>query len=362
MAAYVSIVCLMFYYTLKNSRLETIEFFKVMLIAGIIASIIQIITYIKFNIRSLLFWLVVAGIFILYFINNGNSRVIITCLATLSCANISFDTMMPLLFYTKLLSFLIIAPIGHYGANSFALHLGALILLYLCMTKLNVRGVRYIVLFTVYILGYFYTKTGAFAVVIGFAVISVLLVRVGFVKNMLRSKIVVIIFPLCLFLNYFFAAGVGEQKIPFIGNYLAGWINRLYIYIIQVLDVYMSRRLSLTKTSFVAFGVSLWGGNIDVASLHLDSYTYFYLDSGLMGLLQGWGIIMTVIIMFMTILFMKYAVETENYAFIILGIATALYGINEDMLLSLGTNMLFWMIGGVCNYFFKRRGVRHENT
>lgn len=360
-AAYICVLCLMFYYTLAGAVSNT-DSFQVILIIGIASAVMQIIIYTKLNMRSLMVWVGIFALLAIYFFYNSNPRIIINLLAAFCCMNIELKTLLRLLFSSKLVSFLLIFVFGNYGNNSFAFHLGSLILLYLCMRDMKIDYIRFAVLLIVYVIGYRYTNTDAFGVIIGFVLLCTVFINFQFTKKIVSSKIMIWIFPICLFLNYFFAAGVGEKEMPFIGQYLPAWLNSAYLFGVQKLDKFMSSRLSLTKISFVTFGVSFFGGNINMKLLNLDEHSYFYLDSGMMQLLQGWGIIMTVIVMGMTIVFMKYAIDTNNYALIIAGIAIALWGINEDILTSLGNNIIFWCIGIAAKYYLEKRGGANEDT
>lgn len=91
------------------------------------------------------------------------------------------------------------------------------------------------------------------------------------------------------------------------------------------------------------FGVSLWGGNIDY---NVDTgLPYFLVDSGMMLLLQDWGIILMIAVMLLFVFLMWKLVKNRQYQYIISAIVIALWAFNEDTLLSVGTNYLFYLIG-----------------
>lgn len=104
--------------------------------------------------------------------------------------------------------------------------------------------------------------------------------------------------------------------------------------------------------SFKKFGFSLWGGNINYS---VDTgLPYFLIDSGMILLLQDWGLIMSVAVMALFVFFMYKVVKEKEYRLIISAIIISLWAFNEDTLLSAGMNYLFFAIG---NELYKSRNI-----
>ena len=112
---------------------------------------------------------------------------------------------------------------------------------------------------------------------------------------------------------------------------------------LNILDIIVSGRISLAAYSIEKFGVSLWGGNINY---NVDTgLPYFLIDSGMILLLQDWGIVMAIVVMLAFIFLMFKLVKKKEYRLIISAIVISLWAFNEDALLAVGTNYLFYVIG-----------------
>ena len=72
---------------------------------------------------------------------------------------------------------------------------------------------------------------------------------------------------------------------------------------------------------------------------------YFLIDSGMILLLQDWGIVMAIVVMLAFIFLMFKLVKKKEYRLIISAIVISLWAFNEDALLAVGTNYLFYVIG-----------------
>ena len=198
------------------------------------------------------------------------------------------------------------------------------------------------------VLGVLVSKSGSMLICGGVGFILYVTLNTKTVQNILTSRTMVLLFPGVLFINWFLAA------LYAVYGYLISDFNIVKLivperyalralYIINTLNKFLSGRINLAAFSMGKFGFSLWGGNIDYT---VDTgLPYFLVDSGMILLLQEWGIIISVIMMLLFVFLMRQLVKEKNYRLIISAVIIALWAFNEDTLMSVGTNCLFYAIG-----------------
>ena len=93
------------------------------------------------------------------------------------------------------------------------------------------------------------------------------------------------------------------------------------------------------------FGVSFWGGNVKPYYNFTYKDHYFNLDSGMLWLLIGRGIVVSVLFLFAMVMITKYFADREKFHFVIVIIAIALWGMNEDILTSISMNFMLLFFG-----------------
>lgn len=320
---------------------------------AVIVGIVSIVYSFKSSIKSFL-WLAIItlGIFFL-FIQYSDTRMMLAIIGILVCYNLDKNHMLKNMLHIKMFCFLCILLAGGYRhINGAAVQAGVILLLYIC-TKQKINLQQYIFVIAWYVFFALYTKSGSFGICIITGILLMILCQLEVGKKICRSKVVWFIYPICMFLNYFLVVGIGEPKIPFIGDYLSNKINAIYIVVIKFLDEFMSYRLSLANYSLGKFGVSFFGGNVDYSLLD-SGIGYFHLDSGYFWLLQGFGIIMTVLFLIISVILMRYFCETQKYYLIISGIVIALWSVNEDVLVGIGINFLLLYFGEAIDYQLNR--------
>lgn len=354
--SYLFIVFLTIFYTLN-----WVEYgLDALMLFGIFFGIFAVILNFKIKIKDLFFLLAISGLVIVKYVRMGDNQLPVLLLALFLGLKLDSYKVVSTMFYTKLFCVIISLLLGEYGKNGVAVQGMILILLYICKTGEQAALQKMVGVIVAYLGIALYTNTGAFIVVGGVSVFLWIALKTKLIKRICTSIIVVWIAPIGLFFNYFFAACVREETIPFVGRYLPPWLNYWFLEIANFIDTAMSMRLSLVKVSFMRFGVSLWGGNVDAAALRQESGGYFYLDSGMINLLQGGGILLTVVVLFLYTLTMFYLVKTEQFCYVIAGIAIVLYAINEPILLSFGTNFLILFMGNAVYYFLHREKMLKE--
>ena len=356
--SYLFIVCLTIFYTLNWLDNEK----DFLMLIGLFFGILAIILNYKFVIKDMFFLVIVSTFVIFRYAKMGDNQLPVLLIALFLGSMLEAYKVVNTLFYTKIFCVIIGILLSGYGKNAIAIQGVILILLYMCKVGEQADLKKRVAVIVAYLGIAIYTNTGAFIVVGGISVFLWIALKNNRIKKVCTSVIVIWIGPIFLFFNYFFAACVHEELIPFVGQYLPEWVNNYVLEIAAFLDTAMSMRLSLTRASLLRFGVSLLGGNVDAATLRAETGGYFYLDSGMINLLQGEGIILTILILLLYTITMYYLVRTEQYCCIIAGIAIILYVINEPILLSFGTNFLILFMGNAVYYFLHRKGMNSGNT
>lgn len=343
--ALLSIALFIAYYTLK---IIDAFYIKGLLAVAILLAVIHIVrNVIKTTKVSLIILFSIAAVILIRLSVSNDVRMIIMCLIIFIGMNIDVDDLITWMFCSKFISFIVAMVLAGYKGNACALHGGSLILLYLCLHRKDMKNRYLIVALCSALLLYLYTDTGALLINIGIAFL-LLFYHVIFGKNkFLKSIVIKYIFPAALLVNLFCVLVLANKSLPFVGAYVPTSINSAFCKIVSVIDIATSYRISLAATSWPIFGVSLWGGNVDYSLLNLAPGEYFYLDSGMMWLLQGWGIIATTLFMLLITWLMKYLIERKEYILVVSAVVIALWAINEDLLLSIDTNFLIAFLGNV---------------
>lgn len=356
---YLFVICMMIFYSIDQWK----EYWDGIMYFGILAGVAGIVFSIKMRLKTFLVYMAFCIIPIISFVHAHDTRILVMVIAMLCGIRLDARRVLSVMFYTKLFCFMIVMIAGGYGhINGAAIHGGMLIMLYICMHREMKLYQIFVVLFS-YALLALYTQSGSFIVCAGLGIALVCLFKITGWREILENKVVEFIYPICLLFNYFFAAGVGETSIPYIGRWLPRVINNIYVKLVVFLDRVMNSRLTLTKYSWNRFSFSFWGGNVDYSLLDLGVGGYFNLDSGLMWLVQGGGIFLTVGFMVLSVILMRYLMKNQYDNYIIVAVVIALWSVNEDVLLGFGTNFLIIFMGkAVWDYGMERSGRRNEHT
>lgn len=342
--ALIFVILVQIFYMLQGTKVYN-SYFSLFLVVAIIASSFFLVSkritlYNKNKFILIIFILMV----MLAFYMNRDTRLPIAMLALLVGMFVDENRMVSWLFWIRffLLSVVILIA-GYHHKNTLAMHGGITLLLYaMYAQQKGVKDFKQIMLLA-YVILVIYTKSGSMAICGGIGVLLFLLENKKGIRKILLSKIVCAIYPVLLFCNIFSAMLVNQSdlsrwgidiSVPIILRKLVAW-----------LDVFTSFRLSLAQYSLQKFGISLLGNNVDFNKLQLNDGGYFSLDSGLMWLIQQWGIIMTVIFCVLTIVYIRYLQRMEKYSFLILTVVIAVWSLNEDILVSAGINIAFFFMG-----------------
>lgn len=362
----ISLFLIMSFYTLNNTKLWSGDV-KILLFMGLVFGIgkmaisVKRIPQIKSRNRAFLFLLVVSGIFVFRFLRYKDTRLLIALFTMFMGIDVEPEKSIRIMFYAKLPMFLLAVLIGGYGhINGAALHGGMVVLLYICMREGNLKATDFFVILIPYLLLAVYTKSSSLVFGIGLAILALFLIKKRPVRKVLISKFMVCIFPITLILNYLFAITIRENGVPFIGNLLPDFVNKTFFQLIRWIDIATRSRITLAEASIQKFGVSLWGGNVDYGQIWPG--VYFNLDSGMMWLIQGWGLLVTAVFIVMSVMLMKYLIGTRRCHYVIAALIIALWATQEDMLVSVGTNFLMIFMGQAVYYWAERNAKRYGYT
>lgn len=351
-----SIMSLIFYYTINFSKIYH-SYFKIFLVISLLLNMIYVFKINKFKvkIKTCVFFVMIAAVFVIGVILQHDTRVLFSLFAIIIGTFIDEKVIFGSMFWTKVLGISFVLITGGYNhLNTLSVNVATTILAYVCYQKHNIKLLQYLTISLVYIIFSIYTKSGAF--ILGVGLTAYLLFFKDYskkIRKLLLSKVVQFIYPFLLFLNVYLAMYFYKREIPLIGHLLPEKVNQCYLRFITAVNEILSGRLSLANESLKYFGVSWFGGNVKYDSYTLNGH-YFNLDSGMMWLLQGFGIVFTVIIMLLFILLLKYLIENKEYNYIIVAIVIALWATNEDIFLSLNTNFMFFLLGKTLRSYLKK--------
>ena len=336
------------YYTLKGWKYSS-GMLELLLMMGVLCGLLNVFQYVLNKKRTLLLVIPFAVLIIYRMCLGADTRLFVSLVAVLVGMNIKFESIAKWIFFSKSIFLIMGLLIGGYNhLNYISMNVGVIIflLLYLYYPEYKIKA--FLIAVLIYLLGIYLSKSGAMIICAGIGIALYLLTNAKFVRNLLTCKIMTLLFPLVLFLNWLLAAiyaayGYSDPSYNFLRQIIPdGWSSHILSYI-NILNLSLSGRINLAAYSMGKFGFSLWGGNIDYS---VDTgLPYFLVDSGMILLLQDWGMVMAVIVMVVMVFLMWKLIQEKNYRLIISAIVIALWSFNEDTLLSVGTNYLFYVIG-----------------
>lgn len=363
----ISLFFIMFFYTFNESKvlpnsINWLLLTGLMFGVGKLALSIRLVPLSNKQMWADLFLLMITVLLMVRFMFIGrDTRLIVAFITMLVVMDQEPEKIVRVLFFAKLLPFILVVVLGGYRhINGVALHGGMVVILFICMRGKKFNGKDFIVLLTAFSWLVMYTQSGSAVIGIGTAVLSLILLGTRSGKKLFSSKIVMFIFPLALWFNVFFAVGLEEGKVPWVGEHLPGFLNSGFFQIVKWIDDFTSHRLTLAAASLQKFGVSIWGGNVDYTQIWPG--VYFNLDSGMIWLLQGWGLIICGVFLILSVVMMYYLIKTERYTFVVAAVTIALWATQEDMLTSIGTNFMMIFMGQAVQYSMVGRRVKDGNT
>ena len=106
----------------------------------------------------------------------------------------------------------------------------------------------------------------------------------------------------------------------------------------------MNHRLSLSRIALQRYEISLFGNLIKA----LESDTYFYLDSGYLYLLLGYGLVVFLVIMSAYMIVFRYALKSNDKKLFIWCIIVSVFSFVNNIIVDVNINpLLFGVWSGI---------------
>lgn len=233
---------------------------------------------------------------------------------------------------------------GHYSSISyFALYL-TIMWLYLRQTVIGYLEIAAIIAFN---LGIYYATTTRLGFYIAILVIIMYIVLVKFDFINTASKLFMFFasigfyttFIVCLIINYFY-----DSTNP----------------TLLMIDKLLNNRLGMGNTALKLYNPKLFGQMIEMVGIKTAVFgtgnnTYFYIDSGYIYALLGYGIIFTLIILTLYTMVMRNTAKNKQYVLLIWSIAVMLFTVSNNAWVSITYNpLLFYVVISEKNNLLKQ--------
>lgn len=353
------------YYTLKGWKYSS-AFIETFLVIGFICGFLYLFKFIGSRVKGIMLMLPFVLLIVYRMYLGGDTRLVVSLLAIFVGMKMDFEKIVSCLFYSKVSALIWVLLLGGYThLNYCAMNLGTLIFLMLLIFYKKNKKRALVVALLLYVFGVFYTKSGSMIVCTGIGILMYLLLDTKFEQKIFQCKILSFLFPAVLLLNWvsaclYAAYGYADSNYFFIKSLVPSFAESKMLLYINAFNHFLSGRINLAAFSLEKFGVSLWGGNIDY---NIDTgLPYFLVDSGMMLLLQDWGIVLMVTIMILFVFLMWKLVKNRQYQYIISAIVIALWAFNEDTLLAIGTNYLFYLIGYELYSYKNKKSIKYYHS
>lgn len=285
---------------------------------------------------------------IIKFMLNQDTRFIISVMAIFIAMYFPLYKIFYITFFTKFITFIIYYFIGGYThLNYISVHFGMIILLYLIISyKINRFNLKCSLVLL--IIGYFISKSGAFLMCCGLAILLFYSLKLKLKYFLIKLKIIEYYFPFMMLLTVLLGLAYMSYANDFINfgilrSITPKFLCTIFAFILRLIDKVFTGRISLGGFSLYYFGISLFGGNIDYSVN--TGLKYFVVDSGLLLLLQDWGLIITILMGVIFVMLMRMLMKNKEYALIVYMLIIILWSFNEDIFISVGSNFAFYIFG-----------------
>ena len=291
---------------------------------------------------------------------NQDTRLIVSVMAILIAIYIPLYKIFHITFFTQVITFSICYFFGGYThLNYISVHFGMIMLIYLIISyKINQFNVKYSLLLL--IVGYLLSKSGAFLICCGLAILLFYSLKLKLKYFLIKLKIIEYYFPFMILLTVILGLAYMSYANDYINfgilrTFTPKFLCNIFASILHLVDKVFTGRISLGGYSLYYFGASLFGGNIDY-SVNIG-LKYFVVDSGLLLLLQDWGLIITALMCVIFVMLMRMLMKNREYALIVYTLIIILWSFNEDVFISVGSNFAFYIFG----YELRKRYINaHE--
>lgn len=336
------------YYTLKGWKFSS-WILNLFLVFALVCGALTAIKNIYTRRKELLLITPFVLISIYQFCLQKDSRLIIALLAVFVGTRVSFENIAKWILKTKCIIFILALFIGGYvHPNYLSNNIGVILPLFMYVNYYKGWSSTLFIGGIIYIFGVFLSRSSSMIIIGGAILMLYLALNTRSGKRGLSSKWVIPIFLIVLLLNWgmsalYAAYAFSNPDYAFLKVFIPDRYTAQIMGVLSQWKIIFHGRIDLAAYSMGRFGYSVWGGNIDYS---VDTgLPYFLVDSGMILLLQDWGLVVSVIIMILFLFMMNRFVIKREYRLIISAIAIALWAFNEDTLMSIGTNYLYFAIG-----------------
>lgn len=344
---YIFIFFTSMFYIIKNSVLG-FRGIEIALIIGICAGMLHVFLAFRKTKKNQAIVIGLFAIITIYAARSSDTRMIVSFICILVAEYTDLDRMVRALLYSHMLFFIIAMIAGGTGhINSVGMHVAVIMSLYICHKGLPLTKRKAMLLWLAYIACAIYTKSGTFVISMGTGLLLATFYREGIIRKILRSRVVYGIFPIVLLTNVLLCTMIAPHYFPWVRR--LGFVYEMLRKLAMIVDGVASSRIVLGAESLHRFGISVLGGNIYYETM-FDGYSYFQVDSGMLWLLQGWGILMTLVLMVLFTYMMGRLQQKKLYEYIIMAIVICLISLNEDVLVSVLFNMMFFILGNMLGF------------
>ena len=245
----------------------------------------------------------------------------------------NFLKYLKIIFFINFVNTIFILVSGYSHINGLAMQLGVDIILCIIVYENLIKKKHIVALLGFTIVVFLFTNVAQFLICMGLYLGLLLLRDNYYIIKVLESKLIAFSFVGAAVANIFFSISL-HSNILGLPNFLFELVRNFSM----KLDALMNYRLSLSQISLNLFGFSLFGNVLNYEDPRLQE-GYFNVDSGYVQLLQTKGLFVFVVTLILFTCIIYFFQKRQMYTMIIMSITLALWGINEDIILSTKINI-----------------------
>lgn len=371
MLVYAALVLVNVYYGLNETTLYFVGT-DYMILGGIVLFGIHIFMFEHLNLRELIVFSAILIVFIINYIQRGDSRILVLLLTVIAVRNMELQDVLKVFFYVRLLLFILAVILNLWGSsesvvkisnrgtryalgfshpNQFMFLVCMLIMLYVCLYYERINGISLLLLTIALMTGYLITKSNT-GLITGM-IMFILLVLYKYFKmsrllEILGKYLAFFLMFLSVFLPYTLRASA--DNIPFFRSFpqFTAWYEKTLAY----LDSALSSRLTLSRKTFIHTDIGLLTTNLNTT---LSGYSN--VDSGYMQLLLTYGLLGTALFLILNWFMVRKLIAKKQYIYIWAFIGMSLYAFTENTFCSLAYNFTLIFIV----YLFQKDNTKRRH-
>lgn len=353
------VVLVNIYYTTKGWAFSG-KLVNIILLIGVLSGIIDGILKFKkskiYIILGIVFFVIITQFFV-----NKDTRLIVAFIGACVALNTSLKKIFKWLFLSKIPTFIFCYFVGGYvHLNYTAINIGLILLLF-SIIYFKKKTVALKISLLILFVGYWISKSGAFLICSFIGIVLFYLLNEKGRKFFVSLKCTKYLLPIILVLNvvlcWLYVIYVNKEiDFSSINRYTPDLIVMILSVILKGANTFFHGRIGLGGFSLYYFGISFFGGNIDYSVN--TGLQYFVVDSGLILLLQNWGILITILINIAFVYLMDRMIKENTYSLLVYSTIILIWAFNEDVLISIGTNYMFYMLGSQLGRDYRKLAMK----